>query len=127
MEEHRCRIVATAMEDSRCSSSLNSGLIEVEDLRYKSLRSCSVIEVEDRRCNSAMIGMEDPQVSEPADDVVIGGSKGSPVPSPKSACRQSPGRPLRMRAEVLSPSLQRTVRTRPSPEGFKPRGRPGKD
>ena len=61
MEEDRCRIVATRLEDSRCISSLNSGLSEVEDPRCMSLQSRVVIEIEDRRCNSVTIGIEDPR------------------------------------------------------------------
>ena len=60
MEERRCKIVAASMEDSRCVSSLNSGLFEIEDPRCVSLQSRVVIEIEDRRSNSATIGMEDP-------------------------------------------------------------------
>lgn len=61
MEEHRCKIVATAMEDSRCMSSLNIGLFDVEDPRYIGLQHRVVIEIDDGRCNRVTIGMEDPR------------------------------------------------------------------
>lgn len=61
MEEHRCKTVAIAIEDSRCAGSLNSGLVEAEDPRCMSLQSRVVMEIEDRRCNSVSIGMEDPR------------------------------------------------------------------
>ena len=61
MEEHRCKIVATAIEDSRCVSLINDGILEMEDPCSISLQSRVVIEIEDRRCNSVAIRREDPR------------------------------------------------------------------
>jgi hypothetical protein len=61
MEEQRCKIVAAAMEDSRCQGSHMSGLVEAEDPRSASLQNRVVLEIEDRRYNSVTVGMEDPR------------------------------------------------------------------
>lgn len=61
MEEHRCKIVAAEMDESRCKSVLNGGLAEVEDQRYNGLRSRTALAIDDRRYYSVAIGMEDPR------------------------------------------------------------------
>jgi hypothetical protein len=61
MDEHRCKIVATWMEDSRCQCLLNGVIVEIEDQRYQSLNLSAVIEIEDYRCNRVAIQMEDPR------------------------------------------------------------------
>lgn len=61
MEEYRCRIVATGMEDSRCQSLLDGSVAEMEDPRCRSLHFSAAIEVEDCRSNCATILMEDPR------------------------------------------------------------------
>ena len=61
MDEDRCKMVATEMEDSRCSNPLSGGLNRLEDPRYYGLRDRMTIDVEDCRCNSVGIQMEDPR------------------------------------------------------------------
>jgi hypothetical protein len=61
MVEHRCKIVASEMEDSRLKDLLNSKSIQVEDPRYKGLRTLGAIEIEDCRFNSVAIATEDPR------------------------------------------------------------------
>lgn len=61
MEEHRCRIAAIEMEDSRCQSMLTGVVVEFEDQRCRSLNLRAEIEVEDRRCNRVENRMEDPR------------------------------------------------------------------
>jgi hypothetical protein len=61
MEEHRCRMLATAVEDFRCSSLLDGALIATQDPRYQGLHRRVDVEVEDSRCSSVAIEMEDPR------------------------------------------------------------------
>ena len=61
MEEYRCKIVASEMEDSRLKSLLNRESVQLEDPRYKSLHTRGAIEIEDCRFNSVAIAMEDPR------------------------------------------------------------------
>ena len=61
MEEHRCRIVASEIDDSRLKSLPNCEPIQVEDPRYRGLRARCAIEIEDSRFNSVAIAMEDPR------------------------------------------------------------------
>ena len=61
MDEHRCKIAATGIEDSRCPSLLNGVVIEPEDQRCRSLNMSAVIEIEDCRFNRVTLQMEDPR------------------------------------------------------------------
>jgi hypothetical protein len=61
MEEHRCKIVASEMEDSRLKSLPNSEPIQLDDPRYEGLRTRDTIKIEDCRFNSVAIAMEDPR------------------------------------------------------------------
>jgi hypothetical protein len=61
MEEHRCRIVATVVEDFRCKSLLDSSQIVMQDPRYRCLYRRAEVEVEDSRCSSVAAEMEDPR------------------------------------------------------------------
>ena len=61
MEEHRCRITATVVEDYRCRSLLDSAQVVTPDPRYKCLQRRMNVEVEDSRCSSFSIQMEDPR------------------------------------------------------------------
>lgn len=61
MEEHRCRIAATVVEDFRCKSLIDSSQIAMQAPRYRCLYPRVDVEVEDSRCNSAAIEMEDPR------------------------------------------------------------------
>jgi len=47
MEEHRCKIAAVGVEDSRCQSLVDG----------------AVVEMEDQRCNFVEMRMEDPRCS----------------------------------------------------------------
>jgi hypothetical protein len=61
MEEHRCKVVASAVEDLRCRLLLDSAPTVAEDPRCKYLHRRVEIEVEDSRCNSVAMEMEDPR------------------------------------------------------------------
>jgi hypothetical protein len=61
MEEHRCIVAATGMEDSRCQSLLDGVVVDMEDQRCTSLRPSAAIMIEDCRCKSVAIRMEDPR------------------------------------------------------------------
>jgi len=61
MEEHRCRIAATVVEDFRCKSLLDSSQIVSQDPRYRYLYRRVEVEVEDSRCNSVAAKIEDPR------------------------------------------------------------------
>ena len=61
MEEHRCRMVALVVDDSRCKNLFDGAMIEAEDPRHSSQRWRVEIEVEDSRCNRIAIEMEDPR------------------------------------------------------------------
>ena len=61
MEEHRCRIVATVVEDYRCKSLLDSAQVVTQDPRYKCLHRRVDVEVEDSRCSAVSSEMEDPR------------------------------------------------------------------
>jgi hypothetical protein len=54
-------MVATAVEDFRCTSLLDSALIVTQDPRYKCLHRQVDVEVEDSRCSSVAMEMEDPR------------------------------------------------------------------
>jgi len=61
MEEHRCRMVATAVEDSRCKNLLDSASIVTQDPRYRFLHRRVDVEIRDSRCSCVAIEMEDPR------------------------------------------------------------------
>jgi hypothetical protein len=61
MEEHRCRIAATVMEDVRCKSLLGSPQNVTQDPRYRCLYRRVEVEVEDSRCKSVAAEIEDPR------------------------------------------------------------------
>jgi hypothetical protein len=61
MEEHRCRIAASVVEDFRCKSLLDSPQIVTQDPRYRCLYRRVGVEVEDSRCNSVAAETEDPR------------------------------------------------------------------
>ena len=61
MEEHRCRVAATAVDDLRCRGSFDSTLIVDEDPRYACIDRRMDLEVEDSRCSSVAMKMEDPR------------------------------------------------------------------
>ena len=63
MEEHRCKIAATWMEDSRCQSLLVGVVVEMEDRRCKGLSLASGLEMEDSRFTKVATRMEDPRCS----------------------------------------------------------------
>jgi hypothetical protein len=54
-------MLATAIEDLRCTSLFDSAVIVTRDPRYKCLHRRVDIEVEDSRCISVAIAMEDPR------------------------------------------------------------------
>jgi len=57
MEEHRCRMVATVVEDYRCKSLLGSAQVVTQDPRYKCLHRRVDVQVEDSRCSTVLIEM----------------------------------------------------------------------
>jgi hypothetical protein len=61
MEEHRCKMATTVVEDFRCKSLLDSAFIVTQDPRYKCLHRRVDVEVEDSRCGSVAIETEDPR------------------------------------------------------------------
>jgi len=61
MEEHRCRVLAIAAEDSRCKSLFDSPVTATRDPRYRCLHQGVDVEVEDSRCNGVATEMEDPR------------------------------------------------------------------
>lgn len=61
MDEHRCRMVATVVEDYRCKSLLDSAQAVTQDPRYKCLHRRVDVEVEDSRCSTVSSEMEDPR------------------------------------------------------------------
>jgi hypothetical protein len=61
MEDHRCRMEVSAIEDCRCNNLLDSATTKTEDPRYKGLHRRLEIEVEDFRCNRVVMKMEDPR------------------------------------------------------------------
>jgi hypothetical protein len=64
MEEHRCKIAAVGVEDSRCQSLVDGAVVEMEDQRCQSLNFFrAVVDIEDQRCNFVEMRMEDPRCS----------------------------------------------------------------
>jgi hypothetical protein len=61
MEDHRCKAVASAMDDLRCISIFGSAHISVSSPRYNSLGPTVDLDVEDDRCNFVQLEMEDPR------------------------------------------------------------------
>jgi len=61
MDEHRCKIAATRIDDRRCQRLLGSVVVEIEDQRCRSLNLSAVIEIEDCRSNLVTLQMEDPR------------------------------------------------------------------
>jgi hypothetical protein len=61
MEEHRCKIVASGMDDSRMKGPLFSGPMQSEDPRYSTLPTHGAIQMDDCRLNGVTIAMEDPR------------------------------------------------------------------
>ena len=50
MEEHRCKIAAVGVEDSRCQSLVDGAVVEMEDQRCQSLNFFrAVVDIEDQR------------------------------------------------------------------------------
>lgn len=63
MEEHRCKISASGVEDPRCEGLLGGVVAEMEDRRCEGLNPSLVNEIEDDRCNSVQFRMEDARCS----------------------------------------------------------------
>jgi hypothetical protein len=61
MEEHRCKIVASGMDDSRMQGPLFSGPTQSEDPRYTRPPTRAAIQMDDCRLNTVAIAMEDPR------------------------------------------------------------------
>lgn len=61
MEDSRCKVTATRMENPRYKSLITGVVIEVEDPRYRSLYCHVTIEREDPRCKNTAMEMEDPR------------------------------------------------------------------
>jgi len=59
MEDPRCRIAASEMEDHRCGNLLSGVVIEIEDPRLESLFCRMALEIEDPRCMRVTVEMED--------------------------------------------------------------------
>jgi predicted phosphoadenosine phosphosulfate sulfurtransferase len=61
MEDYRCRIVATKVENPRYKQLITGVMIVQEDSRCKNLCFSLTTEVEDPRCKSTAMETEDPR------------------------------------------------------------------
>ena len=61
MEEHRCKMTASASTNCRCTHLLDSAVADMRDPRYEGLASSAVVSIEDSRCILVCTEIDDPR------------------------------------------------------------------